>query len=276
MPRARRLLLTAMIPIAAIGLATVGVIASAQDRPSREWLTWGYDRERTGWNKGENTLSPENVSRLELKWKVQLSTKPQDVVLSTPGEARAPSTPLYQSARWGNDDAAFQGEGLWGAMATYEDAQGQRWLYMPLWGPPSKGAAKFKYSYGPAPDGSVMAFRVAVENDRPALSPVWMSRNMQVPDPPVVANGVVFAIQTGENTQQRFFGERGAALGVDPPKMRATPVTNLILYAFDAQTGRELYSSEKIINCWCTSASRWSPGGAFTWFPGTPMFTASD
>ena len=80
MPRARRLLLTAMIPIAAIGLATVGVIASAQDRPSSEWLTWGYDQERTGWNKGENTLSPENVSRLELKWEVQLSTKPQEVL----------------------------------------------------------------------------------------------------------------------------------------------------------------------------------------------------
>lgn len=32
--------------------------------------------------------------------------------------------------------------------------------------------------------------------------------------------------------------------------MCATPVTNLILYAFDPQTGRELYSSEKIINGW--------------------------
>jgi hypothetical protein len=107
-----------------------------------------------------------------------------------------------------------------------------------------------------------MAFRVAVEHDRPALSPVWMSRNMQVPDPPVVANGVVFAIQTGENTQQRFFGERGAALGVDPPKMRATPVTNLILYAFDAQTGRELYSSEKIINGWVHFSEPVVAGGA--------------
>ena len=33
-------------------------------------------------------------------------------------------------------------------------------------------------------------------------------------------------------------------------KFRATPVTNLVLYAFDAQTGKQLYSSEKIIPSW--------------------------
>jgi hypothetical protein len=32
--------------------------------------------------------------------------------------------------------------------------------------------------------------------------------------------------------------------------LRATPVTNLVLYAFDAQTGKQLYSSEKIIQGW--------------------------
>jgi outer membrane protein assembly factor BamB len=31
---------------------------------------------------------------------------------------------------------------------------------------------------------------------------------------------------------------------------RATPVTNVVLYAFDAETGRQLYSSEKIIPGW--------------------------
>src|SRR5207248_2371925 len=40
-------------------------------------------------------------------------------------------------------------------------------------------------------------------NDKPALLPMWVSRNLSVPDPPVVGNGVVFAISTGENTLQR-------------------------------------------------------------------------
>src|SRR6202142_1452795 len=48
-----------------------------------EWLTWGHDQQRTGWNQSETTLTRDNVSRLELKWKSQLSTSPQDVVLST-------------------------------------------------------------------------------------------------------------------------------------------------------------------------------------------------
>ena len=33
-------------------------------------------------------------------------------------------------------------------------------------------------------------------------------------------------------------------------KFRATPTSNLVLYAFDAQTGKQLYSSEKIITSW--------------------------
>jgi glucose dehydrogenase len=123
MPRARRLLLTAMIPIAAIGLATVGVIASAQDRPSSEWLTWGYDQERTGWNKGENTLSPENVSRLELKWEVQLSTKPQEVLPTLTAPLGAENVKTAQGTKTsvfviGSDDTLFAidahaGEVVW-------------------------------------------------------------------------------------------------------------------------------------------------------------------
>ena len=39
-----------------------------------EWLTWGYDQERSGWNRAETTLAPGNVAQLELKWKAQLPT----------------------------------------------------------------------------------------------------------------------------------------------------------------------------------------------------------
>jgi hypothetical protein len=41
---------------------------SAQGTSARDWLTWGYDQERTGWNKGETRLSKDNISRLKLKW----------------------------------------------------------------------------------------------------------------------------------------------------------------------------------------------------------------
>jgi outer membrane protein assembly factor BamB len=128
-------------------------------------------------------------------------------------------------------------------MATWQDEQGRRWLLAPMWGPPSKDAPKFKYSYGNADQGSVMAFEVRLDPDhsKPMLIPIWMSRDMHVPDPPVVANGVVYALQTGENTEQ---GARATA------KFRSTPITNAVLYALDAETGQQLYSSAKLIDSW--------------------------
>ena len=37
--------------------------------PQNEWLTWGYDQERTLWNRAEKVLSKDNVGQLTLKWK---------------------------------------------------------------------------------------------------------------------------------------------------------------------------------------------------------------
>jgi outer membrane protein assembly factor BamB len=126
-------------------------------------------------------------------------------------------------------------------MATWQDADGKRFVLLPLWGPPSKDAPAFKYSYGNADQGSVMAFEVSVDSAKntPTLVPTWMSRDMHVPDPPVVANGIVYVLQTGENTAQKA-----------DAKARSTPVTNAILYALDGETGQQLYSSDKAIDSW--------------------------
>jgi outer membrane protein assembly factor BamB len=151
-------------------------------------------------------------------------------------------TPLYLSPRWGNDEAFHDNRGVWGAMATWQDGQGRRWLLMPMAGPPSKGAPQFKYTYGAAERGSIMAFEVRLDPDKntPTLVPTWMSRDMHSPDPPVVANGVVYALQTGKNTtESRTAGKLGSV-----------PATNAVLYALDAQTGQQLYSSEKLIDSW--------------------------
>jgi outer membrane protein assembly factor BamB len=134
------------------------------------------------------------------------------------------------------------GRGVWGSMATWQDEQQERWLFMPMWGPPAKNLAhRFQNSYGAAEQGSIMAFRLTVENDKPAVAPVWISADMHVPDPPVVANGVVYAVATGENTRQG---------GYFPPEIRARPRGNAILYAFDARTGKMLYSSGDLAKSW--------------------------
>ena len=166
------------------------------------------------------------------------------------------STPLYKSPQLGNDAAEGKnpGQGAWGAITSYETADGKRFLYVPMWGPPSKGAPPFPSSGGAAPHGSIMAFQVVAAGDKVSLLPQWSSPDMIVPDPPVVANGVLFVIQTGEQTIQSPAYVHGTQDEINhnplSAKYRSTPVNNLILYAFDAETGKQLYSSSKIITDW--------------------------
>ena len=149
-------------------------------------------------------------------------------------------TPLYRSPLLANEDVDFAGRGFWGAFATWEDPKGDRWLFAPALGPATTEALPtFKMHNGDAPSGSIMAFKVEDKDSNPVLTPMWMSRDMSIPDPPAVTNGVVFAVSTGEFTRQAK--ESG---GLFSSAERAQMHTgNAILYAFDAATGKELFSS---------------------------------
>jgi hypothetical protein len=166
------------------------------------------------------------------------------------------SIPLYKSPQLGNDAAEGKnpGQGIWGSITSYLTPDGKRLLYVPMWGPPSKNAPAFPSSGGAAPHGSIMAFQVVAEAGKVSLLPQWTSPDMIVPDPPVVANGVLFAIQTGEQTIQSPAYVHGTQDEINhnplSAKYRSTPVNNLVLFAFDAETGKQLYSSEKIIPDW--------------------------
>src|SRR5579859_3954903 len=166
------------------------------------------------------------------------------------------SAPLYKSPQLGNDAAEGKnpGQGIWGSITSYETPDGKRFLYVPMWGPPSKNAPAFPSSAGAAPHGSIMAFQLVAEGGKISLLPEWTSPDMAVPDPPVVANGVLFAIQTGEQTVQSPSYVHGTQDEINHNPLsapyRSTPVNNLILFAFDAETGKQLFSSEKIIPDW--------------------------
>ena len=78
------------------------------------------------------------------------------------------------------------------------------------------------------------------------LTPAWISRDMNQAEPPVIANGVVFAYGSGENTAQAF-----PDVGLDFRMERRMPLsTHAMLYALDAQTGKELWSSGDQITTW--------------------------
>ncbi len=147
-------------------------------------------------------------------------------------------TPLYQTPLICNEIVDFAEAGIWGSMATWEDAKGTRWVLTPFWGPKHP---KFKspVEYGQVKKGAIAAFKVEPVNGKLQLVPAWISRDMNQAEPPVIANGVIFAYGSGENTAQAF-----PDVGLDfRPERRIPKSTRAVLYALDAQTGKELYSS---------------------------------
>jgi len=147
--------------------------------------------------------------------------------------------PLLRTERLTNEDAAYAAHGFWGSFATWVDADKTRWLFAPAWGPPDPAAvSSFPIKNGDAPGGSIMAFRVENSNGSPALKPAWISRNLSVPEPPIIANGVVLALSSGEDVRQAD----AAGKGLNTLE-RVNGSRHATLYAFDAETGKELFSS---------------------------------
>jgi outer membrane protein assembly factor BamB len=155
-------------------------------------------------------------------------------------------TPLYRSSLMANEDADFAGRGFWGAFATAEDEQKNRWLYAPALGAAASGA-KFPLTNGEAPNGSIMAFRVSGKDGKFEAAPAWISRDMNLPEPPIVAGGLVFAISNGEFARQSKGTEGGLYSSAERIAMHTG---HAVLYAFDATTGKELYSSGETMPGW--------------------------
>ena len=168
------------------------------------------------------------------------------------------SQPLLQSPRLGNDEEKYYGHGVWGQISTMATANGDRILLVPMWGPPGKDI-RFPQSHGEAPHGSIMAFRLTEQDKKLSLEPLWISRDLSVPDNVAIANGVVFALQTGEQTLQHHVnpehhGQAGPGEARETvaslSAFRSTPIAPMILFAFDVDTGRELYSSRTQLGSW--------------------------
>src|SRR3989442_2533629 len=78
-----RLMCRHALAVLMFGSSLLPLAGSLQARSASDWLTWGYDQERSGWNRAETTLSKDNVSGLVLLWSAQLPTPPREIALST-------------------------------------------------------------------------------------------------------------------------------------------------------------------------------------------------
>ena len=153
-------------------------------------------------------------------------------------------TPVYRSPLVCNEEVNFT-MGVWGALATWEESNGTRWVLAPFWGPKHRQFSA-EVEHGLVVYGAVVAFKLEDRLGKLVLNPAWISRDMYMADPPVVANGIVFAYGSGESTTQRWPepGHVGGAEG------RIQESKHAILYALDALTGRELWSSGDQIASW--------------------------
>jgi PQQ-like domain len=127
-------------------------------------------------------------------------------------------TPLHKSSPVSTATQTTTG------LASWQDAAGTRWVVVTLVGP-APADTKFAMANGAVSTGAIAAFTLVDQNDVPTLQPQWISRDLAAPVTPVAVNGVVFALASGEATG------RG---------QKSTPA---VLFALDAATGKELWTS---------------------------------
>jgi outer membrane protein assembly factor BamB len=155
-------------------------------------------------------------------------------------------TPLSVSAALPGKPPSFAA----GMLATWQDTSGSRWILESFVGP---GPAKVRRSNGAGSNGGILALRIAGDASRPTLEPIWVSRDMVSPLAPIVVNGVVFAVSSGDLTADAA----------------QTGTQQATLYALDGTTGKELWNSGTTV----TSSVR---PGALSASSGQVYLTARD
>ena len=156
-----------------------------------------------------------------------------------------------------NDAQGFDGKGIWGALAAWQDANNRQWLVVPFYGPVSR-QFKAPTEHARPVNGGVAAYILEERGGRWQLVPQWLSRDMDMAEHALVANGVVFVYASGEDTTQitpdRAWddpagGQSGGA--ISNGGVRRIPTSRkAALYALDAVTGQELWNSGNAIATW--------------------------
>jgi outer membrane protein assembly factor BamB len=120
-----------------------------------------------------------------------------------------------------------------GSLTTWQDPAGTRWVLAP-------GSA------------ALAAWKVVEKNGGIAWERAWTSIPMVSPLPPVVVDGVLFAVSSGE------FYSKDASLSAAERARKSTPA---VLYALDPLTGQQLWSSGNVITSFVHSGGLSAGGG---------------
>ena len=119
-------------------------------------------------------------------------------------------------------------------------------MYAPFWGP---AHSHFKFPITNTPvtkEGGVAAFKLEDKGGTLQFAPAWLSRDMKRGEPVVIVNGMVFGYGSGEETKQAW---PDVGLQFDST-IRASKGERATIYALDAQTGKEIWSSGDQMHQW--------------------------
>ena len=128
-------------------------------------------------------------------------------------------TPLYTSPLLCNDIQAFDAKGVWGSLSTWQDATGAQWVIVPFWGPVSR-TFHAPIEHARPTMGGVAALKLEQVKGKWTLTPAWLSRDIDMAEEAIVANGIVFVVR-----RWRGLDADGAGHGVEraqsePPRRR--------------------------------------------------------
>ena len=132
-----------------------------------------------------------------------------------------------------------------GALASWQQADGTRWILAPVNGPLLVEAG-FSGANRAAGQGAVVAWKIVEQNGRVTMQPGWALRGLVSPLPPTIINDVAFVVSSGEYRTKN--SEVTAA-------QRALRSSRAVVYALDATTGKELWNSGTTITSFTRGAA---------------------
>ena len=147
------------------------------------------------------------------------------------------NTPLYVSTAFSIAKSDYAPA----ALASWQDAD-TTWILEPFAGKTAD-----------VTNGGVVALKVVDESGKLSLAQGWVSPDMISPVPPIVVNGIVFAASSGE-----FHPSGESAMSAAERAKRSVPA---VLYALDATTGKQLWSSGKTVASFIADTGLWATAG---------------
>ena len=223
---------------AATGLSSAIVALEQKTLVQKDWFS----------QPGADFAASPTIVKFQDRELVAATTRDGRIFLLDPASLGGSDheTPLYVSSAFSSTQTSFTPSGI----TFWQDADNTAWLLVPIAGRPA--GLTVPDANGAVTNGAILALKLVAEEGKPSLRPAWTSTDMTTPWAPVVVNGVVFALSSGE---YRPAHARAASLTTAQRSARSVPA---ILYALDGATGRSLWNSGKKMPVHAPDGALWA------------------